>query len=145
MASIFLHDGFGFAALLAIGEQHIGAGFGQAQRDGAADAAAAAGDDGDFPASEKRLMLISCAASTRRAASAMKGAVMPKCIGQLFRLARGAERILHADEFDRAGHGRGQGFGHRAAKPAMDIVIFGGDDGAGFPRAARQQRRRRSA
>ena len=33
----------------------------------------------------------------------------------------------------------GQGFGHRAAQPAMDIVIFGRDDGAGFDRAARQQ------
>ena len=35
MASILCDDGFGFGMLFAIGEKHIGAGLGQAQRDGA--------------------------------------------------------------------------------------------------------------
>ena len=78
-------------------------------------------------------------ASTRRAAAAMKGALISKGVCQFFRLARSAEHVLDADKFDGAGHCRRQGFRHRAAQPAIDIVILGGDDGAGFPGAARHQ------
>ena len=57
----------------------IGAGFGQAERDGAADAAAAAGDDGVFSGKRKAAHCAFLARDRARlAASAMKGAVMPK-------------------------------------------------------------------
>ena len=59
-------------------------------------------------------------------------------MGQFFRLAGRAERVFHAHELDGAGRGRGQGFGHRAAQPAMDIVIFRRHQCAGLDRAARQ-------
>ena len=66
-------------------------------------------------------------------------------LGQFLRLARSAEHVFHADEFDRAGTRLRQRFGDRAAQAAMDVVILGRDDGAGFLGAARQQMRYRSA
>ena len=58
---------------------------------------------------------------------------------QLLRLAGCTERVLHTDELDRARPGLCQRFGDRAAQPAVDIVILGGDNGAGLFGAAREK------
>src|SRR5580765_4697432 len=58
---------------------------------------------------------------------------------QLIRLAGGAEHVLDADEFDRAGGHRRERLADRAAKPAVNIVIFRGDESAGLDGTTDQQ------
>ena len=76
---------------------------------------------------------------TLLAARAICGAVSPKGFRQFFRLAGRAEHVLHADEFDGARARRCQSFGDGAAEPAIDVVIFRRDEGAGFLGAAHEQ------
>jgi hypothetical protein len=67
-----LHHRVGFVALFAIGDDHVGAGFRQTQRDGLADAAARPGDDGIFAGQrEAAHCRFSLRSMARRAAAAM--------------------------------------------------------------------------
>ena len=130
-----LDDLLRFAAVFAEGQNDVRARFGEAQSDGAPDAAAAAGDDGVLSGQRK--------AAHCRPLLARDGAFGgfgderrgdAEMLGQFVRFAGRAETVVQAHEFDRTGMRLGHRFGDGAAQAAIDIVIFGGDDGAGFRR-----------
>src|SRR5271170_6632287 len=63
-------------------------------------------------------------------------------IRKLFGIARCAEHILNADEFDGPRARLRQHFGHSAAEAAENVVILRRDEGAGLLGAARSEERR---
>src|ERR1700742_2245582 len=76
------------------------------------------------PASEKRVISSPLAGDSiaRRLGDERRG--QAALLGQFLRLARRGPHGAHADELDGAGPRRRQRFRHRAAEPAMDVVVL---------------------